>query len=88
LFSLLQTVFPTRRPNILVAGGPAFAEDRWARVVIDDITLACDKPCGRCTIPTIDPASAVRAADAQPFLVLKKLASKKNQNRAHAYILT
>jgi uncharacterized protein len=46
------------RPNVVVAGAAPHAEDSWRRIRIG--TLECDvvKPCARCVVPTIDPATA------------------------------
>jgi uncharacterized protein len=45
------------RPNLVVAGGEAFAEDHWKEIRIGDIRFRIVKPCSRCTIPRINPAS-------------------------------
>lgn len=42
------------RPNIVIAGGNAFQEDRWREVTMGDARFSLVKPCGRCAIPTID----------------------------------
>jgi MOSC domain-containing protein len=42
------------RPNIVVSGGAAFAEDQWKRIRIDGITFAVVKPCARCVTTTVD----------------------------------
>lgn len=42
------------RPNIVVAGGAAFAEDGWRTVHIGRMVLDVVKPCARCAIPTVD----------------------------------
>lgn len=42
------------RPNIVVAGVPAYAEDGWARVTLGGATLRGAKPCGRCEVTTTD----------------------------------
>jgi uncharacterized protein YcbX len=44
------------RPNIVVDGAPAFAEDGWARLRIRDVVFRVVKPCVRCAITTVDPA--------------------------------
>ena len=46
------------RPNIVVAGTVPHAEDAWRRITIG--TVECDvvKPCARCTVITVDPATA------------------------------
>jgi MOSC domain-containing protein len=46
------------RPNIVVQGGGAFAEDDWQVIRIGNIEFSLAKPCSRCVIPSIDPDSA------------------------------
>jgi uncharacterized protein YcbX len=46
------------RPNLVIEGAPAFAEDGWRRIRIGAVRFAVVKPCARCTIPTIDPETA------------------------------
>ena len=45
------------RPNLVVAGAEAFAEDRWKKLHIGQVTLAVVKPCGRCQVPSTDQAT-------------------------------
>jgi uncharacterized protein YcbX len=42
------------RPNIVVNGCDAFAEDGWNRIRVGDVELAVAKPCARCEVTTID----------------------------------
>lgn len=42
------------RPNLVVSGCDAFAEDGWRRIRIGEITFRVAKPCSRCVIPTVD----------------------------------
>lgn len=52
------------RPNIVLAGLPAHEEDRLPGVTIaadQPVQLRLVKPCGRCPIPNIDPATAETA---------------------------
>jgi uncharacterized protein YcbX len=46
------------RPNLVVAGSAAFAEDGWKRIRVGTMEFRVAKPCSRCAIPTIDPATA------------------------------
>lgn len=48
------------RPNIVVSGCGAFAEDRWKRIRIGDITMRVVKPCSRCSIPNVNPITGKR----------------------------
>ncbi len=49
------------RPNIVVQGSGAFAEDRWDQVAIGDIPLRIVQACARCSVPTVDPDAGVLA---------------------------
>ncbi len=42
------------RPNLVVSGCDAFAEDSWKRVRIGDLVFRVAKPCSRCAITTTD----------------------------------
>lgn len=48
------------RPNVVIAGCPAFAEDTWSRVRIGEAVFRAAGPCARCIITTTDQATAVR----------------------------
>jgi len=50
------------RPNLVVDGAEAFAEDNWKKIRIGDITFKLVKPCSRCVIPSIDPQTAKKTA--------------------------
>jgi len=45
------------RPNLVVAGSPAYAEDDWGAIVIGEAAFRGVKPCGRCQVTTTDQAS-------------------------------
>jgi hypothetical protein len=45
------------RPNFVVTGADAFAEDNWKVVRIGSTVFHVVKPCERCVIPTIDQTS-------------------------------
>ena len=51
------------RPNIVVSGGDAFAEDSWRRIRIGSLEFELVKPCARCAIPTVNLDSGVREPD-------------------------
>lgn len=46
------------RPNIVVGGSAAYAEDGWRRIRIGALEFEVVKPCSRCVIPSIDVATA------------------------------
>ncbi len=42
------------RPNLVVAGAEAFAEDTWSRLTIGQATFINAGPCVRCAVTTVD----------------------------------
>jgi uncharacterized protein YcbX len=56
------------RPNLVLQGLPAFAEDRISSVQIGDITLRLVKPCTRCVITSTDQHTGERTANPLPVL--------------------
>ncbi|MFM9903872.1 MAG: MOSC domain-containing protein [Pyrinomonadaceae bacterium] len=44
------------RPNIVVSGSEAYAEDDWKSIRIGDAEFRSTKPCERCVITTVDQA--------------------------------
>jgi uncharacterized protein YcbX len=58
------------RPNLVVDGTRAWAEDDWRRVRIGGTSLRIVKPCERCTVITIDPDSEAPAKSAEPLATL------------------
>lgn len=51
------------RPNVYVEGPAPFAEDEWLEIRIGDCGFRVVKPCPRCTVTTIDPATGVRGKE-------------------------
>ena len=51
------------RPNLVVAGCEAFAEDGWRRIRVGELEFRVAKPCSRCIIPTIDPSTGQRGVE-------------------------
>lgn len=56
------------RPNIVVSGAPAYAEDEWARVRIGEIDFRGAKRCDRCVVTTRDPETG--EASTEPLRTL------------------
>lgn len=59
------------RPNLVIEGSAAFAEDGWKRVRIGEVEFRVVKSCSRCVLTTLDPASGERSADREPLTTLK-----------------
>jgi uncharacterized protein YcbX len=51
------------RPNLIVSGADAFAEDGWRRIRVGTVAFRVLTPCIRCVLTTIDPDSAVRTKE-------------------------
>ncbi|HEY6824512.1 MAG TPA: MOSC N-terminal beta barrel domain-containing protein [Steroidobacteraceae bacterium] len=70
----LNTRLPQRipmerfRPNVVLEGLPAWAEDRIDALTVDGVTLRLVKPCSRCTIPSIDQQTGEPSTDPAPVL--------------------
>lgn len=64
------------RPNLVVEGSAAFAEDGWKRVRIGELTFRVLKPCTRCILTTIDPKTGERSEDREPLTTLKTYRQK------------
>jgi uncharacterized protein YcbX len=51
------------RPNAVIAGPAAWAEDGWHRVRIGPVSFRVAKPCGRCQITTTDQFTGERGRE-------------------------
>jgi hypothetical protein len=51
------------RPNVVVSGSEAWAEDGWRRIRIGDALFRVVKGCDRCTITMTDPMTAARGKE-------------------------
>lgn len=66
------------RPNLVVEGSEAFAEDNWKRVRIGDVEFRVVKPCSRCILTTIDPQTGERSPDREPLATLQKYRARED----------
>lgn len=60
------------RPNIVVDGVAAFAEDGWRHIKIGEAKFEVLDTCVRCILTTIDPDSAERHPEREPMVSLMK----------------
>ncbi|MBT2482311.1 MOSC domain-containing protein [Streptomyces sp. ISL-94] len=58
------------RPNVVVSGAEAWAEDGWRRIAIGDAVFRGVRECGRCIITTTDQRTAERGKE--PLLSLAR----------------
>lgn len=58
------------RPNIVINGVEAFAEDKWTQIQIGNATFEILDRCERCILTTRDPDTGIAHPDKQPMKVL------------------
>lgn len=51
------------RPNLVVRGAAAFAEDTWKRIRIGNVILRASGPCARCVMTTTDQETMERGKE-------------------------
>ncbi|WP_088892736.1 MOSC domain-containing protein [Leptolyngbya ohadii] len=64
------------RPNLVVSGCSAYAEDEWQQIQIADVLLDVVKPCTRCIITTTDQETTDRGKE--PLATLSTYRRWKN----------
>lgn len=67
------------RPNLVISGCAAYAEDTWREIRVGSIDFRLPKPCSRCAVPTIDPETAETGKE--PLTTLSRL--RKWQNKVY-----
>jgi uncharacterized protein len=67
------------RPNVVVAGTAAYAEDEWRRIRIGDLEFRVAKGCSRCIMTTLDPQTGERSADREPLTTLQQYRAREGQ---------
>ncbi len=58
------------RPNVVIGGCEAFAEDTWRTITVGAITMDVVKPCARCVETTVDQATGTIPDPAEPLATL------------------
>jgi len=66
------------RPNIVVDGAVAFAEDGWSRLRIANAVLAPVHACGRCEVTTIDQELGAALGD-EPLRTLSRIRVREGE---------
>ncbi|MEV4233057.1 MOSC N-terminal beta barrel domain-containing protein [Streptomyces bobili] len=51
------------RPNLVVGGTQAWAEDGWSHLTIGEVAFRVAKTCGRCVVTTTDQSTAERGRE-------------------------
>ncbi|KKW67211.1 hypothetical protein AAV94_11895 [Lampropedia cohaerens] len=60
------------RPNIVIDGLQAYAEDDWQTLRIGNLIFTNFKPCARCKIVNLDPDTAMLSPDKEPLRTLAR----------------
>ena len=60
------------RPNLVIEGAAAWAEDCWARIRVGAAEFDLVKPCPRCTVTTVDPEAGKFEGD-EPLSALRRI---------------
>ncbi|AYV26308.1 MOSC domain-containing protein [Streptomyces goshikiensis] len=68
------------RPNLVVSGAEAWAEDGWRRIAIGDAVFRGVRECGRCIVTTTDQTTAERGKEP-----LKTLARHRRIGKSLAF---
>lgn len=65
------------RPNFIVSGTEPFAEDLWKYITIGNIRFHVAKPCERCVLTTINPATGTKGLEPLKTLATYRKADNK-----------
>ena len=60
------------RPNVVIEGAEAWADDGWRTIRVGEVTLDLVKPCARCAVTTVDQERGERVGD-EPLCTLRDL---------------
>ncbi|MBW7982430.1 YcbX family protein [Enterobacillus tribolii] len=66
------------RPNLVVSGAPAFAEDGWQTVRVGGVTFDLVKPCSRCVLTTVNIERGRKHPSAEPLATLQSFRTADN----------
>lgn len=60
------------RPNLVLEGVEAFAEDHWRRIRIGEVEFQMLDGCARCELTTVDPDTGIKHPANEPLASLKQ----------------
>ncbi|QIZ47542.1 YcbX family protein [Dickeya zeae] len=66
------------RPNLVVSGAEAFAEDSWQTLRIGDVMFDVAKPCSRCVLTTVSPERGRKHPAGEPLATLQQYRTAEN----------
>ncbi|MFC3395812.1 YcbX family protein [Brenneria rubrifaciens] len=66
------------RPNLVVTGAAAFAEDSWQTVRVGDVIFDVITPCSRCVLTTVSIEHGRKHPTSEPLATLKSFRTAEN----------
>ncbi|SHO58619.1 hybrid-cluster NAD(P)-dependent oxidoreductase [Vibrio quintilis] len=66
------------RTNLVVSGTEPFAEDGWKRIRIGEVEFDIVKPCERCIMTTVDPATGQPRPTKEPLRTLSQFRANES----------
>ena len=75
------------RPNLVVSGSPAFAEDDWKYLKIGDCEFEISHHCPRCVLTTIDPSNTEKGISKEPLKTLSTFRKLGNEVTFGVYLI-
>ncbi|MBH3010661.1 YcbX family protein [Serratia marcescens] len=66
------------RPNLVVSGATAWAEDGWQVIRVGDVMFDLVKPCSRCVLTTVSTERGRKHPSGEPLSTLQKFRSADN----------
>ncbi|WP_038913764.1 YcbX family protein [Dickeya zeae] len=66
------------RPNLVVSGAEAFAEDGWQTLRIGEVMFDVAKPCSRCVLTTVSPERGRKHPAGEPLATLQQYRTAEN----------
>lgn len=74
------------RPNLVIGGAKAFAEDNWKKIKIGETIFHIVKPCDRCVVTTIDQEHGVKDG-VEPLKTLAEFRRKNSKVLFGQYLI-
>lgn len=66
------------RPNLVISGAAAFAEDSWQTIRIGEVIFDLVKPCSRCVLTTISTEQGRKHPQSEPLRTLQSYRTAEN----------
>lgn len=66
------------RPNLVVTGSPAWAEDSWQTIRIGSVVFELVKPCSRCVLTTVSTERGHKHPQGEPLNTLQQFRTAEN----------